>query len=63
LRRGVFGLGFSNKSAVLKFCRSNKIRVATEFYRALDRKLESMLQEAIKRARANNRRTIMAQDV
>lgn len=56
-------MGFSNKSAVLKFCRSNKIRVATEFYRALDRKLESMLQEAIKRARANNRRTIMAQDV
>ncbi len=37
--------------------------VAEEVGMALDRKVEDILQEAIKRAKANNRKTIQARDL
>jgi histone H3/H4 len=37
--------------------------VADEVERALERKTEEILVEAIKRAKANNRRTLLARDL
>ena len=37
--------------------------VAEEVGRALDKKVEDILEEAIKRAKANSRRTIQARDL
>ena len=39
------------------------MNVAVEFVDALDKKVESLIKEAIARAKANNRRTVMAKDL
>jgi len=37
--------------------------VAGDFAEALDAKVKALIQEAVKRAEANNRRTVMAKDL
>ena len=39
------------------------LNVAAEFYDALSKKVNEMVKEACKRARANGRNTLMAKDV
>ena len=39
------------------------MNVAIDFVDALDKKVERLIKEAIDRAKANNRRTIMAKDL
>lgn len=40
-----------------------EINVGGDFADALDAKVESLIKEAVKRAEANGRRTIMAKDI
>ena len=49
------------KSKVKEIC--GKINVGGDFTDALDKKVEQMVKDAIERAKANNRRTIMAKDI
>ncbi len=39
------------------------MNVAVEFVDALDKKVEALVREAITRAKANNRKTLMAKDL
>lgn len=42
---------------------AGNFEVASEFIQALDKKVEHIIKEAVERARANNRHTLMARDV
>lgn len=42
---------------------SGDLSVATDFYEALNNKVKSTIKEAIKRAKANGRRTLMTKDL
>ena len=37
--------------------------VASDFAEALDKKVEQLIKDAVERAKANNRRTVMAKDL
>lgn len=50
------------KSEVLALLRKKGLRVSTEFYEALDRRVQSVLEEAADRAKKNGRRTVMPCD-
>ena len=50
------------KSEVSAFLRKKGLRVATDFYDSLDRKVQALLEEAAERAKKNSRRTAMACD-
>ncbi|MBI4148493.1 DUF1931 domain-containing protein [Candidatus Woesearchaeota archaeon] len=39
------------------------VNVASDFVDALERKVEQLVKEAMSRAKANNRRTVMAKDL
>ena len=39
------------------------LNVAEDFYEALNRKVEKLIEEASKRAKLNNRNTLMGRDV
>lgn len=39
------------------------LNIAEDFYEALNKKVESLIQEASKRAKSNNRSTLMGRDV
>lgn len=39
------------------------LNVAEDFYNALNKKVEKLIEEASRRAKANNRNTLMARDV
>jgi histone H3/H4 len=49
------------KSSIKDLC--GPINVAAEFPEALDKKVEQMIKDAMERAKANGRRTIMAKDL
>ena len=49
------------KSKVKEIC--GEINVGGDFVEALDKKVQQMVRDAIERAKANNRRTIMAKDI
>lgn len=53
------------KSQVKEFAKidSKPLSVAEEFYKALEEKNKQMIAEACKRAKLNNRNTIMARDL
>lgn len=51
------------KSAVAEVAKSADIRVSSETYDALDNKVTEILSKAIERAKANGRKTLMAQDL
>lgn len=38
-------------------------KTAEEFYPSLNKKVEEIVRDAIKRAKANQRRTVMARDI
>ena len=40
-----------------------QLNVSTDFYQALNKKVESIIKEASERAAANGRTTVMAKDV
>jgi hypothetical protein len=50
-----------NKSALKEFV--GDIKIANEFYPALNNKLENLIEESIKRAKLNQRTTLMSRDV
>lgn len=39
------------------------LSISEDFYEALNKKVEKLIEEASKRARANNRNTLMGRDV
>ena len=39
------------------------LSVSEDFYEALNKKIEKLIEDAAKRAKANNRNTVMARDV
>jgi histone H3/H4 len=43
--------------------KKNGLRTSTSFYDSLDKAVEALLEAAVKRAKANKRQTVMAQDV
>ncbi len=51
------------KSAVAEVVRKKNLRMSAETYDAIDAKIGELLAAAIKRADANGRKTIMAQDL
>lgn len=51
------------KSAVAESARKNNMRVSSSTYEALDKEVIALMQAAIKRAKANNRKTIMPADL
>lgn len=51
------------KSEVGNVLKKSGVRVSAEVYDALDKKVSALLSEAVKRAKANGRKTLMAQDV
>ncbi|MEK6906330.1 MAG: histone-like protein [Nanoarchaeota archaeon] len=52
------------KKAVKELDKENSVSsVAEEVEMALERKVEDILRDAIKRAKANNRRTLQARDL
>ncbi len=51
------------KSAVAEVARKTNMRVAHDTYSALDKTVEALLAAAIKRSKANNRKTIMPADL
>jgi histone H3/H4 len=50
------------KSEVNGLLRKKGLRVSTDFYESLDRKVQALLDEAADRAKKNGRRTVMACD-
>ena len=42
---------------------ASDMNVAVDFVDALEKKVETLVKEAVGRAKANNRRTVMAKDV
>ncbi len=51
------------KSVVGDKARKAGVRVSADFYDALDKKIEWILSEAVKRAKANKRQTLYEQDL
>ncbi len=49
------------KSQVKELC--GDYNVAGDFADALDKKVTALIKEAVERAKANNRRTVMAKDL
>ncbi|MEM5874609.1 MAG: DUF1931 domain-containing protein [Candidatus Aenigmatarchaeota archaeon] len=49
------------KSAVRELIKD--FRVSEEFFNALDKKVESLVKEAVGRAKANDRKTLRAADL
>ena len=52
---------FIVKSSIKDLC--GPVNVAGDFSEALDKKVEQLIKDAIERAKANGRRTIMAKDL
>jgi len=42
---------------------SERVSVSSDFADALNEKVQELIKDAVKRARANNRKTIMAKDL
>ncbi len=42
---------------------AGEFSVAGDFYEALDKKVEELIKKATERAKANNRKTVMAKDL
>ena len=42
---------------------NKQLNVAEDFYEALNKKVDSLIEEASKRAKLNNRNTLMGRDV
>jgi len=51
------------RGTVKDFLKKNAMRCSTETYGALDREVERILLRACGRAKANNRSTVMPQDL
>ena len=52
-----------SKNTVRLFLKKNKKRVATGTFKKLEEKISALLLEAVKRAEANHRSTVMPQDL
>lgn len=52
-----------SKCRVKIFLRQSKVRVSIDFYSALDEKIREILNDAITRAKKNQRSTVMGQDI
>ena len=59
------GTGLVVRSQIKNYAKmgDRKLSVSNEFYDALNKKVEKMIEEACIRAIANNRNTLMARDV
>ena len=59
------GTGIVVRSQVKNHAKVNDkpLNVAEDFYEALNKKVEKLIGEASKRAKANNRNTLMGRDV
>ncbi|UCE11919.1 MAG: DUF1931 domain-containing protein [Candidatus Thorarchaeota archaeon] len=51
------------KKAVQQFARKKDLKVSAEFYNALDKKINLLLEEAAKRSTDNKRKTLKACDL
>ncbi len=51
------------KSVVGDAAKKAGVRVSADFYDALDKKVAAYIVEAVKRAKGNNRKTLMAYDL
>ncbi len=51
------------RELVARYSPKDKFNVAGDFADALNEKTQAMLKEAVKRAEANNRKTVMAKDL
>ncbi len=54
---------YAVKKAVKDFVASKNMKVSQTVYDALNKKIENLLAEAIERAKANKRVTLMAHDL
>jgi hypothetical protein len=53
-------MNFTNKSAVRE---CSELAISEEFLLELDKKVEQIIKDAEKRAKANNRRTLYSRDL
>ncbi|MCX6767743.1 MAG: DUF1931 domain-containing protein [Candidatus Micrarchaeota archaeon] len=51
------------KSVVADSARKAGVRVSADFYDALDKAVSDVISKAVKRAKDNNRKTLMPQDL
>ena len=56
-------MGLVVKSEVAETIRKKGMRASGALYEAIDKKVAEMLGEAMARAKANSRMTVMAQDI
>lgn len=55
--------GLCNKSAVKTIAKNHEIRVSEELYSAIDEKIRELIENAVLRAKANHRTTLLKQDI
>ncbi len=51
------------KSVVGESAKRAGVRVSADFYDALDKSVQDLISKAVKRAKDNNRKTLMPQDL
>ncbi len=56
-------MGFCVKSELARFVRGQGLRASAGIYAAADKRMEQLMLEAVSRAKANGRTTLLPQDV
>jgi len=51
------------KSEVKEYAKSNNVNVSSDYYEELATKVKVLIDESVKRAKANDRKTVMAKDI
>ncbi|MHA1908524.1 MAG: DUF1931 domain-containing protein [Candidatus Thorarchaeota archaeon] len=56
-------MSFIVKKAIQDYAKKNRVQVGGDFYGALDKKIEKLLDHAVKRCGDNKRKTLKAYDL